>query len=130
MPKLFLIFSHQLTPDQITDAKQRLGAETIIGMPSHLKQLFSNIPPDIETLDFYLSPLVEWINENCQNSDDYVLIQGDFGATYYLVNHCFSLGYACPVYATTERSIIEEQQTDGSVITKRVFKHKIFREYQ
>ena len=83
----------------------------------------------METIDEYLQPILDWIDEHCTNSDDYILIQGDFGATYFLVDYCKKRNYAIPIYATTERKSVEEVQEDGSIKTQRIFKHKRFRLY-
>ncbi len=128
MKNLFLIFSHTLTPEQATDATNSLGVENFVSLPENLKTLWGNVPPDAE-LDFatYLQPLKDFLAATAQ-AHDVVLIQGDFGATFHLVNHCKQAGYT-PVYATTERVAIEQAQPDGSVVLQKVFKHKAFRRY-
>ncbi|HAS47295.1 MAG TPA: hypothetical protein DCS93_42860 [Microscillaceae bacterium] len=126
---LFLIFSHELTQEQVDDATQRQNVTKFVPLPEPLQELWKNIPPELDSLEAYLAPIVAWINKHCKANEDLVLIQGDFGATYFLVNHCLIHHYARPVYATTERQVVEEQQKDGTVITKRVFKHKKFRKY-
>ena len=130
MSTLFLLFSHQLTLAQQQDARQNLNVERFVSLPTDLQQLFSNIPPDLERLETYLSPIIQWIDDNCTQWEDYMLIQGDFGATYYLVNYCRSFNYACPVYATTRREVINEVNQEGAVEVKKVFRHVRFREYE
>ncbi len=127
MPTLFLLFSHSLTPDQVEDAKQSLGVSNFVSLPTDLQERFSNVPADLPSLNEYLQPICDWLSEQAQTGD-YVLVQGDFGATYSLVNHCKRIG-AIPIYATTERKSIDITQPDGSVITQRIFRHKIFRRY-
>ncbi len=127
MPTLYLLFSHSLTPDQVEDAGVSLGVSQIVGLPDNLQKQFSNVPPDLEALQEYLQPIQSWLTENAKQGD-FALVQGDFGATYSLVNHCKQIG-AIPIYATTERQSIDAKQADGSVVTQRVFKHKIFRKY-
>lgn len=127
MPTLYLLFSHSLTPDQVEDAGASLGVSQIVSLPADLQQRFSNVPPDLEALQEYLQPIQSWLTENAKQGD-FALVQGDFGATYSLVNHCKQIG-AVPIYATTERQSIDSKQADGSVVTQRVFKHKIFRKY-
>ncbi len=127
MPTLYLLFSHSLTPDQVEDAQQSLGVNRLISLPADLQQLFSNVPPDLLSLEEYLQTISTWLSEQVQ-AGDYVLVQGDFGATYSLVNYCKQIG-AVPIYATTERKSIDTTQPDGSIVTQRVFKHKIFRMY-
>ena len=62
-------------------------------------------------------------------NSDFVLIQGDFGAVYLMVNFAFSLGLI-PVYATTERIVVEKRMQDNTVKSERIFKHKMFRRYE
>jgi hypothetical protein len=129
MPKkLFLLFSHTLTPEQQADAQASLGVSEFIPLPPDLQELFSNVPPDLPDLHDYLLPLYDWIGENIFYPD-YALIQGDFGVVFSLVEFCKDFGYGIPVYATTERISMEATQPDGSVVTQRTFRHKMFREY-
>jgi hypothetical protein len=129
MVKLFLLFSHHITPEQFEDARQSLGITDFIRLPEDLQQRFSNVPADLEAIDAYLQPILDWIEEHCTNQNDYILVQGDFGATYFLVDYCKKNNCAIPMYATTERKSIEEAQEDGSIKTQRIFKHKRFRLY-
>ncbi|MEN7546982.1 CRISPR-associated protein Csx20 [Rapidithrix thailandica] len=126
--KLYLLFSHSLTPEQMADARRSLGVEEFVSLPEDLQQRFSNIPPDIDDLNEYLTPVYDWIGEHA-NELDYFLVQGDFGATYKIVDFIKSFNYGIPVYATTARQSVDETQPDGSVVTQRIFKHQCFREY-
>jgi nitrogenase molybdenum-iron protein alpha/beta subunit len=129
MSKLFLLFSHYVTTEQFEDARQTLGITDFIRLPENLQERFSNVPADLETINEYLKPILDWIDEHCSDKNDYILIQGDFGATYFLVDYCKKNNYATPMYATTERKSVEEVQEDGSIKTQRIFKHKRFRLY-
>ena len=55
MKKMFLLFSHSLTPSQIEDAKSNLGIEKFVYLPEDLQLLWSDIPSDLESLKEYLS---------------------------------------------------------------------------
>ena len=124
---LHTIFNHKLTPDQIKDAKENLKITEIIDLPTDLKKLWANIPPDKNLiLAQHLKPIITYFEQ--LNSNDFVLVQGDFGAVYYMVNKLKELGFI-PIYATTERKIIEEKLSDNSIITKRIFKHICYRKY-
>jgi len=126
MKKMFLLFSHELTDAQKEDAKSSLGIEEFISLPDSLQKLWSNIPPEIEDLDSYLSPILEYLKTNAKNGD-YALIQGDFGATYKMVNFAKNLGVVA-VYATTKRNAIE-RKVDGKVIKTAIFEHVKFRRF-
>ena len=130
MKKLFLLFSHSLTEEQKQDAQDALGVSEFVSLPDDLQALFSNVPPELEELDDFLDPIVDWINDNAFYESDYILIQGDYGATYSLVKYMTGRGtFATPIYATTERKSVDTVQEDGSIATQRIFKHKRFRKY-
>jgi len=126
MKRLFLIFSHHLTEAQKEDAKSSLGVEEFIYLPDDLQRLWSSIPPDIEDLDSYLSPIFDYLKENAQNGD-YALVQGDFGATCKMVDFVKSLNLIA-VYSTTKRNAIE-RKVDGKVIKTAIFEHVRFRRF-
>ena len=126
MPKMFLLFSHTLTKEQIEDAKNNLGVEEFISLPQTLQQLWSNIPPDIKDLTSYLEPIKEWLQKQLKVGD-YVLVQGDFGATCKMVSFVKRQN-AKPIYATTKRNAIEIVE-NGKIIKKSIFKHVRFREF-
>jgi len=125
--RLFLIFNHRITPLQERDARRTLEVEEIVDLPEGLKPVWNQIPPDLPTIGEYLEPIKIWLREHA-STGDYVLIQGDFGACYILVEYAFSLGLT-PVYSTTVREVIEEHESDGSVKLTHNFQHRIFRRY-
>ena len=125
---LFLIFNHDLTDHQRRDAEKNLGAGPIVDLPEHLKTLWRQIPPDVENIDLTVVPVIEWLKVNSRPGD-YVLIQGDFGAVYQLVNAAFDHGLI-PVYSTTIRQAEERHGKDGSVELTHFFRHVRFREYK
>jgi len=128
MPKMLLLFSHELTRDQREDADDSLAITEFSPLPPDLQKSWRNIPPTEPLLSDYLEPFRKWLEENA-NSGDYVLIQGDFGAAYSMVNFAFSAGLI-PVYATTERESVETRMLNGTVKSERVFKHRMFRRYE
>ncbi|MGM0502285.1 MAG: CRISPR-associated protein Csx20 [Bacillota bacterium] len=128
MRNLILLFSHQLTAEQKRDAEENLGVDNIIYLPEELQQIWSNIPAEKEEITELLLPLQEWLEEKA-TTDDYVLVQGDFGATFIMVQ--WSLAHdLIPVYATTTREVVEEVTEDDEVNLKKKFKHQLFRKYQ
>jgi hypothetical protein len=127
MKRLHLLFSHSLTPDQEADAKDNLQITGFQALPPDLQKHFSNVPSDLLDLSEYAQPLKDWLMENAQ-AGDYALVQGDFGLAFILVNYCKSIGII-PVYSTTERQLVEVAQEDGSIVTQRVFRHRMFRKY-
>ena len=126
MKQLFLLFSHTLTATQERDAKESLGVTNFVALPSNLQTLWSNIPPQLTKLDDYLAPLKEYIR-NESKEGDVVLIQGDFGGCYEMVNYVKSLGLKA-VHSTTTRDVVEKT-VDGKVVKTSVFEHVLFREF-
>ena len=128
MPALFLIFNHKFTDAQRADALDSLGVTFIEEMPPPLKELWKDIPPDLESIEAYLEPIHTWLKVNAA-AGDYVLIQGDFGACYITVNYAFRFGLI-PIYSTTDRETAEEYQKDGTIKVTHHFRHRIFRRYE
>jgi hypothetical protein len=124
---LILLFNHRVTPDQENDARENLGISKVVEPPDELRQLWGNVPPDLADLGGYLKPIEEWLAAHSAPGD-YVLTQGDFGATYLMVKSAFKQGLI-PIYSTTQREAAEEIQVDGSVKLIRRFRHKQFRKY-
>jgi len=124
---LILLFNHHLTPDQEQDARRKLGIAKVVEPPKALRELWANVPPELLKLSVYLDPLKEWLAAHALPGD-YVLIQGDFGATHLMVKFAFEKGFI-PIYSTTEREATEELQADGSVRLSHRFLHKRFRKY-
>lgn len=125
---MLLLLSHKLTEEQKEDANTALGVREFLALPDDLQNLWMQITPTKTVLSEYLEPIRSWINENAGHGD-YVLIQGDFGAVYSMVNYAFSVGLI-PVYATTERMAVEKLMPDNVVKSERLFKHKMFRRYE
>ena len=124
---LFLIFNHRFTTAQESDASHTLGVERIVYPPIDVAKLWIHIPPEMLEIQGYLKPVRDWLGANAIPGD-YVLIQGDFGACYILVSFAMEHGFI-PIYSTTRREAIEEQQTDGTVRLIHHFDHQIFRRY-
>ncbi|WP_418186832.1 CRISPR-associated protein Csx20 [Aliarcobacter lanthieri] len=127
MKKMFLLFSHKLTQTQKDNAIKSFGVKEFIYLPKNLQELFSNIPSDIYSLKEYLTPIKGFLKEYSKK-DDVVIIQGDFGATFILVNFAKSLELKV-VYATTKR-VIQEFYEDDKIVKKSIFEHERFREYE
>lgn len=128
MTTLFLIFNHTFTTIQKEDALISLGVDRIVDMPDDYKKIWRTIPPDLKSIDEYLEPVQAWLRLNSKRGD-FVLIQGDFGACYIMVNYAFKIGLI-PLYSTTERKFKEEVLKDGSVRLTHQFRHRIFRRYE
>ena len=127
MPDLFLVFNHKITFQQEEDARRSLEVGRIVDLPPGFKDLWKSVPPELPEITGYLEPVKKWLGDNAAPSD-YVLIQGDFGACFIMVNFAIANGLI-PVYATTDRNAAEEHGIDGSVTLVHRFQHQIFRKY-
>lgn len=128
MPKLHLLFNHTLTPKQEADALVSLGITQFVSLPDALKQIWGNVPSDLESLAQYLQPIKAFVSDQ-KKPRDYILIQGDFGATYHMVNWAMQ-NDLIPIYATTNRQSVEEMQADGTIKKTAIFAHERFRRYE
>jgi len=127
MKKMILLFSHKLSEEQAEVAGKSYGVSEFISLPSELQKVWSNVSPDIESISSHLDSIKKFVLENSSNGDT-VLIQGDYGFTYNMVNFC-KKNNLIPVYATTER-LAKEYVKNGESIKKSVFKFRRFREYE
>lgn len=125
--KMLFIFSHRPTEAQVIDAKASLGIASILEMPPDIKEIRQQIPPDVPVVAPTLEPVKKWV-ENNSAEGDIALIQGDFGATFLMVNFAIQSGLI-PVYATTKRNACEVQQNDGTIRSSHLFRHQRFRLY-
>lgn len=127
MARLLLLFNHTLTTAQHDAASRELGITQLVTPPLPLQQLWSNIPPESERLLPLLEPLLVWMGDTGQQGD-YILIQGDFGACFLMINQSLQRGLV-PIYSTTTRQAYEKHLEDGSVQLEHTFKHVRFRTY-
>lgn len=125
--RLFLLFSHSLTPEQRSEASERFGVKEFVTMPAALQSEFSSVEPEGELSVSLLERLQRWLSEHAA-SGDYALIQGEYGVTYYMVEYCFAHGIT-PLYATTRRESEEQLQENGVIRKVQHFKHVTFRLY-
>lgn len=125
--KMMLIFSHNLTKEQIKDAKENFNIKEFLKLPQELQENWSMISPDLDNISNELEKIKDWISK-VSNSNDYILVQGDFGATYEIVNHCKARNLKT-VYSTTIRQANEVERDDGKIEITHVFNHIKFREY-
>lgn len=125
--RMLVIFNHSLTDAQRADAKAGLGVAEFIAPPANLLATWGQLPPDTATLAQLLVPLFNWLRE-VGREGDYVLVQGDFGATHLVVQKAMALGMT-PVYSTTRREAMEVRNGDAISLTHH-FRHVRFRLYE
>lgn len=123
MAKIYILFSHTLLQEQKQELKNNFLCDEIIFLPSKLQSLWSNIKEE----DDYFLLFCDFLKENAQKND-YVLVQGEWGITYKIVNFCFKEGFI-PVYSFSKRAAYEEVK-EGTVIKTSYFKHIKFKKYE
>ena len=127
MKQLALLFSHKLTSEQKKDIEKNLKVNTLYNLPDNLQKLWSQVPTH-QDLDFneYLEEIKIFLSRSLVEGD-YVLIQGDFGATYHMVNFAKEQGFV-PITSVNKR-VSKEKIEEGIVKKYSEFKHECFREY-
>ncbi len=127
MSTLFLLLNHTLTAQQKADAKVNFSIDTFLALPTNLQKIWSSVSPEGELDIKSLKQISRWLSTHAKKGD-YLLIQGEFGATFYMVEFCFSKGFV-PLYSTSKREYKEEYFPDGSVKRQHLFKHIQYRPY-
>lgn len=125
-PRMFLLLSHDITPEQETEGRENLGVKEFIKLPASLQDLWSNIPPTLTKLSDHIQPILSWLRDNA-SPGDHALISGDFGAVYLVVKVCQE-NNIIPVYSTTQRQVKEIKDGD-KILLERVFRHVQFRRF-
>ena len=128
MPDLLCILNHNLTEMQKTDAKIKMNIDKIIEPPESINDLWANVSPEGELNIDKLQIVINWIKGKSAKND-YVLVQGEFGATFYIIDFCFKYGLI-PIYATSERKYKEIVLSDNSIERRHIFQHVQFRKYK
>lgn len=124
--KLFVLTNHSVTAEQREDALLSLHAGEIIELPSALKLLWGEVPPDVDSVETCVRPFLEWLEKEC-SCDDVVWVQGEWGVTVSVLDWCRSRNIRC-VYATTGR-VATETAVGSEIKMTHVFKHVRFRDY-
>ncbi|MGI6425694.1 MAG: CRISPR-associated protein Csx20 [Tepidanaerobacteraceae bacterium] len=128
MRQVFLLFSHKLTTLQMNELKNKYKVDKMVYLPTELQDIWSNVPPELSSIKNHLQDILIWLKEN-SNPEDLVLVQGEFGAVFILVNFCKKEGLI-PIYSTTKRQVSEEILDDETIHVSRKFTHVRFREFE
>lgn len=122
MKQIFILFSHKLTEVQEVEIKEKLGCEKINYLPEQLQELWSNVDINIDNENIFKNYLKDNGNKN-----DYVLIQGEWGLTYKIIEFCKKNSFI-PIYSYSKRKVLEEKQ-DENIKKTSFFKHIKFMKY-
>jgi hypothetical protein len=127
MKQMALLFSHTLTEEQENEARERWGVTRFLPVPEELQSRWSQVPVEGPFPKEWMIPIVEWLEGHTQ-SGDLVLVQGEFGAVYFIVQWCYR-NERIPLYATTVRINTEHVLPNGTTRITKIFSHVNFRVY-
>jgi len=119
----FCLLNHEITPKQIDELNSRFGVKHIIHPPDCISALWGDIPTDTE---LFIEPFINWLN--AAQRGDLVILQGEFGATFRLVDFALKKELV-PLYSVTKR-IAKETRDGEKVYRSYIFEHICFRQYQ
>ena len=127
MRNMLILLNHRLSDEQVCDARKNLGIESFIKPSFSISEYWKNIDPSGKLFKEKLTEILDWINSDSQIGD-YIVIQGEFGASFYIIEYSFNKGLV-PVYATTKRVYAENSLKNNKIERKHVFRHVQFRRY-
>lgn len=128
MSVMFILMNHELVQSQKEDALKTLKIDSFVLPPKNLQNLWEQIPPDKENIADIIEPILKWL-ANHSNQGDYILVHGDFGATFIIVSWALQ-HKRIPVYSTTYRKYENKTNENGEVVNVHTFKHVMFRRYR
>lgn len=126
MKKCYCLLNHSLTENQLKDLKSNFDVEEILCPSEELQRNWAQIRTD-KNLDYELIQKVRvWLNNAV--TGDILVVQGEFGTTFCLVDYALKKGLV-PVHAVTKR--VAKEEVDGETVTRQyVFEHFCFRKYE
>ena len=73
-----------------------------------------------------INDVIEWLSS--AKAGDALIAQGEFGATFMIVDYALKRGLA-PLYAVTKR--VASERREGEIVSKNyIFEHVCFRRYE
>lgn len=125
--KMAVLMNHTMNNDQILQAQTELGVEYFVLPPENVIERWSDADPYADLAHLGIDIITEWLTQET-SLGDYVLVQGDYGLTFAVVDWCLRSGLI-PVHATTKRCVVESMEGETKVV-KREFRHVKFRKYE
>ena len=123
--KAFIMINHGLTQSQQNDFDE-MGVTDVVTLNDDLKKIWSQIAPNADRKAVAQTMIDGFLTS--ANEGDIVLVQGEFGATFMIVDYCLQKGLV-PMFATTVRRTVEKTLDDGTVEKTAVFDHAGFVKY-
>ena len=125
MSKAFCLLNHTLTEIQIKELKEEFGAPEIVYPSEELSKKWSQIPATRELDMTPIQEVIEWLS--AAQTSDVLIIQGEFGSTFMLVDYALKRGLI-PVHAVTKR-VAQEVRIGEKIQKQHTFEHVCFRRY-
>lgn len=127
MPKTFCLLNHELTQKQISELDEKFGSKEIIYPTKNLSEKWAQISPE-KANDEIVVKITNWLRNCGAVSGDFFIVQGEFGATFELVDFALKNGLV-PIYAASKR--IAKESRDGEKIRREyIFEHIQFKRYK
>lgn len=125
MPRTFCLLNHQFTQRQVEELAAVYHSEEVIVPDGELSAMWAQINPEHDA-----QPLVDrvvlWLEP--AREGDLLVIQGEFGVTFKLVDYALKRGLV-PMYATTRR--VAKEVRDGERVHREyLFEHVRFKKYE
>jgi hypothetical protein len=127
MSSLFVIMNHSLNDVQAEEAQKTFSISRIVELPENLAEIWRTMPPHEDEISLFLKPVKEWLSTHAKPGD-YMLIHGDPGASYLMVNFAFENSLK-PIYSTSYRNADETRLPDGTTVVRHIVKQERFRFY-
>ncbi len=125
MPRTFCLLNHQLTQRQVEELARVYHSEETILPDGELSGLWAQINPEHD-VDPLVGRVVSWLES--AREGDLLVVQGEFGATFRLVDYALKRGLV-PLYATTRR--VAREARDGERVHREyIFEHVRFKKYE
>ena len=123
--KTYCLLNHTLIENQLAELKERYHSTQVVYPPKSLSDAWSQLAPDLTYDTYALDAIVRWLDT--ADPGDTVVIQGEAGSTFILVDYLLSIGLT-PLHAVSRRVSVEEHA--GEMVKKSlIFKHVCCRPY-
>lgn len=124
MPNAYCLLNHQLTKKQIAELTMEFGTAQIFYPPKNICELWAQVSP-MEEDNQTVHTITSWLSS--AKDGDLVIIQGEYGSTFSLVDFALKKKLV-PVFAATKRIAKEEQ--NGEIVSRHyIFEHVRFKKY-
>ncbi|MDR1636747.1 MAG: hypothetical protein LBR93_05360 [Treponema sp.] len=121
----YCLLNHPLTANQIAELESRFGVERVVYPGPELGAAWGKVPAEKTLPAAYLLPFVRWLS--ALKKGDVVILQGEAGATFALVDFVLARGFTA-LHSVTRR-VARESREGEKVFRSHVFEHVCFRRY-